>query len=814
MPTEELILRIKHQGVRETKKATDSAANSADRLKAAFDRLSDTSGSSRWSRTRRNIENIEKSIKNTERSVSLLTRAFRGLFALHVAGRIFDVFKRIGLAIAETADSYTLLQNRIRAVATAQSQVGQITKELFDVSIRSRSTIQETATAYSRMAVAAKDLGISQADAARITETLVKTVKLSGTATQEGEKALIQFTQAVSSNRLSADELRSVTEQLPRLADIIAKHLGVTRGSLKALGESGKLTTEVMVEALKKAADEIDGEFSKLLPTIADSWEVLTTVVKQFVGEIDTASGFSASFSTTLIEMAKNLRTAITPFRELTEITREFAEEGKNAAEAQKELSDKANQAALTTAKLMDIQRLMSEVFIGPSVEESLKPGNDLLSRLQNAHKFENAVEERQRLRAEKEAAEALLGPGVGLDDFWSWTPNDEGKRKRILKEPKGRKKRKFSFEDAMKEITQMGELENMRKADREADTTYLRLKKRLTEEITVEQQKQLSLAVRQALNTDKKVELEIQEEIIDSVKEQAARAKSVNDRIEERIELLKKAREEARKEEIERRKKETDEFMGSATGQFNSPWLDVDKDGNIGPKHFKTWAEHLGEFVGPDGIISQGIDQMNAGLAETVAHGIVFNDTAKEWNENLKNVARTIQMQLLTGLLSLPGQIATDAIKNAVAGGVSSSTNSAIGRFGADVTVAALKGHKSGGYTGNYGVNNIAGYVHGQEFVMPAEQTRKFRSDLESMKAGRAPGSKSSGVNMQVNVINQAGGNIEFESKAIDEKTIEIIAKRQVEKHAEKVVAGAISDPYSRTSKALGRHTNTRRNR
>jgi tape measure domain-containing protein len=43
--------------------------------------------------------------------------------------------------------------------------------------------------------------------------------------------------------------------------------------------------------------------------------------------------------------------------------------------------------------------------------------------------------------------------------------------------------------------------------------------------------------------------------------------------------------------------------------------------------------------------------------------------------------------------------------------------------------------GFKDGGYTGNIGVNNIAGVVHGNEYVMPASQTSKYRSDLDAMR-------------------------------------------------------------------------------
>lgn len=62
--------------------------------------------------------------------------------------------------------------------------------------------------------------------------------------------------------------------------------------------------------------------------------------------------------------------------------------------------------------------------------------------------------------------------------------------------------------------------------------------------------------------------------------------------------------------------------------------------------------------------------------------------------------------------------------------------------------------GFKDGGYTGSIGKNNIAGVVHGNEYVMPAEQTARYRTDLERMRNGTFDNS-SGGGGMQVQVNN-----------------------------------------------------------
>lgn len=50
----------------------------------------------------------------------------------------------------------------------------------------------------------------------------------------------------------------------------------------------------------------------------------------------------------------------------------------------------------------------------------------------------------------------------------------------------------------------------------------------------------------------------------------------------------------------------------------------------------------------------------------------------------------------------------------------------------------SGVRGHADGGYTGDYGTSQVAGVVHGREFVMNAAATARNRSMLEAMNQGR----------------------------------------------------------------------------
>jgi len=81
--------------------------------------------------------------------------------------------------------------------------------------------------------------------------------KLAGASTMESSAAFRQLAQALGSGRLQGDEFRSIAEQVPTILAPIAAELGTTVGGLKKFASEGKLTSAVVIRALKKV--ELDG---------------------------------------------------------------------------------------------------------------------------------------------------------------------------------------------------------------------------------------------------------------------------------------------------------------------------------------------------------------------------------------------------------------------------------------------------------------------------------------------------------------------------------------------------------------------------
>jgi tape measure domain-containing protein len=245
---------------------------------------------------RRNINEIGQTAKTAQGSLSLLQRAL-GLLSAGVIIR----------GLTQLADTFTNIQNRLKTVTTSTGQLNAVTQQLFEISNRTRSSYESTAEVFARVGLSVKELGISQKQTLEFTESLNQAVILSGASAQEAQAGLIQLSQGLASGALRGDELRSVLEQLPAVADVIAKGLGVTRGELRALGQDGKITADIVLDAFKGAREELSERFAKTVPTIGQSFQVLRNQVVRFIGALDQASGASTALAKAILFISDNI---------------------------------------------------------------------------------------------------------------------------------------------------------------------------------------------------------------------------------------------------------------------------------------------------------------------------------------------------------------------------------------------------------------------------------------------------------------------------------------------------------------------------
>lgn len=241
-----------------------------------------------------------------------------GYFTLF--GRIvaISLLSKATKEIISLADAFTNLQNKIRVVIPDQDSLNVITGELVRVANESRTSIGDVATVFSRTSRSVEALGKSQAETLVFTETLQKAIQVGGSTAVEASNAAIQLSQGLASGALKGDELRSVLEQLPVVAQLIADKFGVGVGALRKMGELGKLTAEQIFDGISEASDRVQEKFSHMNITFEQAWERFNNAAlvasQKFQHQVNTLSSIVINLAEhfdTLVTLAESLATVI-----------------------------------------------------------------------------------------------------------------------------------------------------------------------------------------------------------------------------------------------------------------------------------------------------------------------------------------------------------------------------------------------------------------------------------------------------------------------------------------------------------------------
>lgn len=200
-------------------------------------------------------------------------------------------------AAVDAADAYQSLTARLALVTREGTSVESVLGGVAEAAGRARAPASELATVYQRNAKALEDMGRSQEDGIRLAETLAKITTISGASAQQASAGMMQLSQAIASGRFQGDEFRSVAENLPEIMRTLQRETGKSAAELRKLASDGKLTGDVLVNALLNASQRIDADFAKMPQTAGQAFTVLRDDVERTFGRIAQEAGVSESFA-------------------------------------------------------------------------------------------------------------------------------------------------------------------------------------------------------------------------------------------------------------------------------------------------------------------------------------------------------------------------------------------------------------------------------------------------------------------------------------------------------------------------------------
>ncbi len=858
-----------------------------------------------------------------KKAEELAKRTNKATKEAEAASRSFGFLSRILAAMAirsavhgliSFADAFTNLQNKIKTVTSGEGSLGFMTKQLYGVAQGARTSLESVVTMFARTSRAVEGLGKSQMDVVKFTDTLSKAIVVGGSNAIEASNAMIQLSQGMGSGTLKGDELRSVLEQLPIVAQIIADKMGVPISALRKLGSEGKLTTEVIFEAVSAASEGIEEKFGKLTPTVGqalvmlrnkavleserlqesmgmlargimyvtDNFDSLIPVAQSAIlvlGELGLAKvamQAATALKALWVTMAANpwiavasaialAATALIPFISKMEVAKDsmvtfgdlasaaFDEFYTGSSDVNSQLDDTHEKAAKVSDELKTWIMLIAEIadkmnLINPGAwvaaitlgAKDLADGKSLdevISRTQQGFQgfqkwakrsidraeAQSFIDDTERmLNEEKEALAADLANDAG-----------EKRNKTAADAKKGKGK---TFDDLMREL----EMNRMKTSwtDDSSDPSMLSrvaiealdavnsLDEKIRNSLTPAQLELVKGVIEEKITLEDM--LKLREQIQDAVEKQREAERKALEEYSEKFKKFKKDQEDLVKtfqesradrettrfekfqgiadnldpgQSTNREIKELQEFMKQYKDFPEWTALASDRLDELynklkygGTDPFKTFNDALKSIFGPEGTLVKG-------LGDATAKWLVMNQSMREFGQNLKNLLNSVTQQAVSSLLQLPLNMLMGSVYQGMMPGALPQGPSGVTYLpGTSSTI--LPGHASGGYTGNYGLNEPAGIVHGQEYVLNASATK--RMGLSTLDAINKGGSVPRSGDTKVTVHNYAGVQVETNSTSPDQ--VEIMITKAIQQQTARVVASHLNDANSTVSKTLQR--------
>lgn len=277
---------------------------------------------------------FERYLRNFERAQQQTDRRFRAMEqrAKQSSDRMESVFAKAGNGIRSTfssignvfaglvsakaakdlIDSSIKIQNQLKTTGLAGKELKGVYDQLFASAQKNATPLEALVTLYSRTSGAAKDLGANQKDLLRFTDGVSLAMRVSGQSAGESAGALLQLSQALGNGKIQAEEYNSLLDAGRPILQAVASGMTEAGGSisnLTRLVKDGKVSSEAFFRAFLAGLPTLQQQVAGSETTISSSFVRLQNVLIDAAGRFDHSAEASKRFGAVVDGVAASINT-------------------------------------------------------------------------------------------------------------------------------------------------------------------------------------------------------------------------------------------------------------------------------------------------------------------------------------------------------------------------------------------------------------------------------------------------------------------------------------------------------------------------
>lgn len=193
------------------------------------------------------------------------------------------------------SDTLTQTTARLDMMNDGLQTTAELNDMIYQSAMRARASYQSTADFVSKLGTLAGNAFDSNAELIAFAEQINKQITLSGASSVAVDAAMLQLTQGLSSGALRGEELNSVLENTPMIAQTIANYLGMTTGEMREFASEGKLSADIVKNAMLNASEETNAKFESIPLTWGQVWTMAKNIAIQALNPVLSAISWMAN---------------------------------------------------------------------------------------------------------------------------------------------------------------------------------------------------------------------------------------------------------------------------------------------------------------------------------------------------------------------------------------------------------------------------------------------------------------------------------------------------------------------------------------
>lgn len=212
--------------------------------------------------------NAISALQQVNRASGQTEQALNGIGS--AASKLRTVFAGIGIVglvqqTTRAAASFNDLQTRLKLLSSQYKEYNRAQEFALKSAAKFGQSNREALAGFTDIYARLKPLGVSLKDIETTYSGFNTVAKLSGVSAEGASAAFTQLAQALGSGRLQGDEFRSIGEQIPGLLAAVSLETGIATKDLKKFASDGKLTSDIIINALRRIETEGSGKIAALV---------------------------------------------------------------------------------------------------------------------------------------------------------------------------------------------------------------------------------------------------------------------------------------------------------------------------------------------------------------------------------------------------------------------------------------------------------------------------------------------------------------------------------------------------------------------